>query len=91
MTEIFANKAEAEDWAARLEQPGLGQEDLRRALIARIWLSDWQGPEVLRQCQTAPLHELRAFTAALDSGGAIPLRFRWASDDENGDGFRPAS
>jgi hypothetical protein len=87
---MFASVDEAKLWAAKLKSghaPGVVER--RRALTAVVWLSDWRGPEVLAQCQACDMAELESFVRALESGeGAIPLRFRWASDADCDGAFK---
>jgi|GEM_PF-4983287 len=87
---MFASAEEAKLWAARLKSGrGLDADERRRALIAIVWLSDWRGPGVLAQCLACEMIELEAFARAVESGkGAIPLRFRWASDDDCDNAFK---
>ncbi len=87
---MFASADDAKLWAAKLKAGrALDADGRRRALIAIVWLSDWRGPGVLAQCQACDIAELEAFARAVESGkGAIPMRFRWASDDDCDNSFR---
>jgi hypothetical protein len=82
----FANVIDIATWADKLEDGSpMTPEDRRKALVAFVSTTSWEGSSVIEMCWRCTLEELESFVHALkNEGEPISLGFRWAADGDMG-------